>query len=115
VPTAQWKQRFRRRCRPEEGPKARLSSKRGVQTRHPREQKEERKAVMPPSFSRRKHLGPNRAPSEKREPRSGRESRPGEGPKARLSSKRGVQTRHPREQKEERKAVMPPSFSREST
>ena len=44
-----------------------------------------------------------------------RRGRPGEGPEARLSSKREVRTRHLREQKEERKAVISPSFSREST
>ena len=44
-----------------------------------------------------------------------RRDRPGEGLEVRLSSKREAKTRHPREQKEERKAVISPSFSREST
>ena len=104
-----------RRVRLEECPEARLSSKREAQTRHPREHKEVRTAVISPSFRTEDIeaiagcLSPNRSTAW----RGG--GRPEEGPEARLSNKREVQTRHPREHKEERKAVISPSFSNENT
>ena len=43
-----------------------------------------------------------------------RRGRPGEGPNARLSSKREVQIRHAREQKEKGNVLISPGFSKSS-
>ena len=114
MPTAQYKHRLERRGRPERalrlGLVARGRLRLGVQ-----ESRKRREKLRHHQASVKKAPRPSPSVCHAIQAPLGEEGSTGESSKVRVSSKGKAQTRCSREQKEERKAVESPSFSREST